>query len=245
MRRADGRITLVNAQAERLFGYRRDELIGQPVEILVPERRADRAPRPPGPATSPTRGPRPMGAGHAAGRPPPGRQRVPGRDLPVRHRHRARHARHRRHPRRHRTARSCRPSGNGSGPRPSGTGWKRQLHQSQRLESLGQLAGGVAHDFNNLLAVITNYAAFVGEEASAQDRPAGRLAGGPRRHRRRSSGAAERATELTHQLLAFARRDVVQPRVLDLNDVVTEVEQLLRAHPRRAHRADRPTWPPT
>jgi PAS domain S-box-containing protein len=99
-----------------------------------------------------------------------------------------------------------------------------QLQQSQRLEVLGQLAGGVAHDFNNLLAVILNYAAFVGEELAtghdADFEAAGRDVGQIQR-------AAERATALTHQLLAFARREVVRPVVLDLNDVVTEVQQLL------------------
>jgi PAS domain S-box-containing protein len=99
-----------------------------------------------------------------------------------------------------------------------------RLHQSQRLEVLGQLAGGVAHDFNNLLAVILNYTMFVAEEldATAPDLPA---AG---RDVVQIQRAAERAAELTHQLLAFARREVVQLRVLDLNRVVAEVEQLLR-----------------
>ena len=99
-----------------------------------------------------------------------------------------------------------------------------QLHQTQRLEILGQLAGGIAHDFNNLLAVILNYAAFVAEELAqpgsdldAASRDVGQI-----------QRAAQRATGLTHQLLAFARREVVQPQVLGLNDVVTEVEQLLR-----------------
>jgi two-component system cell cycle sensor histidine kinase/response regulator CckA len=99
-----------------------------------------------------------------------------------------------------------------------------QLQQSQRLEVLGQLAGGVAHDFNNLLAVILNYAAFVVEELAtghdADFAAAGRDVGQIQR-------AAERATALTHQLLAFARREIVRPVVLDLNDVVTEVLQLL------------------
>jgi len=105
---------------------------------------------------------------------------------------------------------------------------ERQHHQSQRLESLGQLAGGVAHDFNNLLAVILNYAAFVEEEVggAADDGVPGRwteVRGDVEQIRR----AAERATALTHQLLAFGRREVVQPRLLNLNDVVADVEQLL------------------
>jgi PAS domain S-box-containing protein len=99
-----------------------------------------------------------------------------------------------------------------------------QLQQGQRLEVLGQLAGGVAHDFNNLLAVILNYAAFVVEELAAG--PAGDLVTASR-DVGQIQRAAERATALTHQLLAFARREVVQPRVLDLNVVVNEVQQLL------------------
>jgi signal transduction histidine kinase/CheY-like chemotaxis protein len=107
---------------------------------------------------------------------------------------------------------------------------KEQLQaQAQRLESLGQLAGGVAHDFNNLLAVILNYVTFVAEDisAAAGPDPAGHL---------RAAGAdlaqikkaAERAAELTHQLLVFARRDVIRPQVLDLDNVITAVEDMLR-----------------
>ena len=106
---------------------------------------------------------------------------------------------------------------------------ERQLHQSQRLESLGQLAGGVAHDFNNLLAVIMNYASFIGEEvANAAISEGGEHWEAVRQDVAQVQRAAERATELTHQLLAFGRREVVQPEVLDLNDVVRNVEQLLR-----------------
>jgi PAS domain S-box-containing protein len=99
-----------------------------------------------------------------------------------------------------------------------------QLHRSQRLESLGQLAGGVAHDFNNLLAVILNYAAFVIEESGSPDADLGAIGRDGEQIRR----AAERGSELTHQLLAFARREVIRPRVLDINRVITDVEQLLR-----------------
>jgi two-component system cell cycle sensor histidine kinase/response regulator CckA len=103
-----------------------------------------------------------------------------------------------------------------------------QLHQAQRLESLGQLAGGVAHDFNNILAVILNYAAFVAEEVSAAARTEpGGMWEAVRRDVEQIERAAERATTLTHQLLAFGRREVVQPRVLNLNESVTAVEQLL------------------
>ncbi|HEY5987077.1 MAG TPA: ATP-binding protein, partial [Streptosporangiaceae bacterium] len=103
---------------------------------------------------------------------------------------------------------------------------ERQLQQSQRLESLGQLAGGVAHDFNNLLGVISSYAAFVAEQVETEAPQDGwqTIRSDIAQVRR----AADRAAELTHQLLSFARREVVQPRVLHLNDLVASVEQLLQ-----------------
>ena len=104
-----------------------------------------------------------------------------------------------------------------------------QLHQSQRMESLGQLAGGVAHDFNNLLAVILNYASFVAEELSgAAATPTGAQWKGPLKDVEQIQLAAERASLLTHQLLSFARREVVQARALSLNSAITRMEQILR-----------------
>jgi signal transduction histidine kinase/CheY-like chemotaxis protein len=105
----------------------------------------------------------------------------------------------------------------------------RSLVQAQRLESLGQLAGGVAHDFNNLLAVILNYLSFASEEVAEAAGP------DPAPHLEAASAdlaeaekAAQRAAGLTHQLLLFARRDVVRPQVLDLDSVITSVEEMLR-----------------
>jgi len=112
-----------------------------------------------------------------------------------------------------------------------------QLIEAQRLESLGQLASGVAHDFNNLLAVILNYVSFVSEEITAAVSEEITAATGPAvaRHLESASAdlaqirkAAERAAELTHQLLVFARREVVRPQVLDLDSVVSAVEEMLR-----------------
>ncbi len=104
-----------------------------------------------------------------------------------------------------------------------------QLHQSHRMESLGQLAGGVAHDFNNLLAVILNYASFVAEElATATSSPTGAQWAGPLKDVEQIQLAAERASVLTHQLLSFARREVIQARPLSLNDAITRMEQILR-----------------
>jgi signal transduction histidine kinase len=102
---------------------------------------------------------------------------------------------------------------------------ERHLHQSQRLESLAQLAGGVAHDFNNLLGVISSYAAFAGEEV-AKEAPDARWQA-VRDDIAQVEQAAERAAGLTHQLLAFARQELIQPRVLNINEVVLSVEQLL------------------
>jgi PAS domain S-box-containing protein len=104
-----------------------------------------------------------------------------------------------------------------------------QLHQSQRMESLGQLAGGVAHDFNNLLAVILNYASFVTEElTSAVAEPEGTKWEAPLKDLHQIQVAAERASVLTHQLLAFARKEVIQARALSINDAIRSVEEILR-----------------
>jgi PAS domain S-box-containing protein len=92
-----------------------------------------------------------------------------------------------------------------------------QLRQSQKLEAVGQLAGGVAHDFNNLLTVIAGYG-----ESLLTD-----LEGEPREAAREISLAAERATALTRQLLAFGRQQLVQPRILDLNAVVRGFQGML------------------
>jgi signal transduction histidine kinase len=94
-----------------------------------------------------------------------------------------------------------------------------RLHQSQRLESLGQLAGGVAHDFNNLLAVILNCASFVAD-ATAGDESV-------RADVEQIRRSAERAAKLTRQLMVFGRRDRAQLEALDLGAVVADVQSLL------------------
>jgi PAS domain S-box-containing protein len=95
-----------------------------------------------------------------------------------------------------------------------------QFRQSQKMEAVGRLAGGVAHDFNNLLTVIQGYCDLLREEV--RDEP--RL----REDVEEIAEAAERAAGLTRQLLAFSRRQLLAPRVVDLNDVVARMEGLLR-----------------
>jgi signal transduction histidine kinase/CheY-like chemotaxis protein len=95
-----------------------------------------------------------------------------------------------------------------------------QLRQSQKMEAIGQLAGGVAHDFNNLLSVILNYTRFSMEGLEEDDER--------RRDMEEVIRAGEQASRLTQQLLAFSRKDVAQPTELSLNDVVADLERMLR-----------------
>ena len=94
-----------------------------------------------------------------------------------------------------------------------------QLRQAQKMEAVGQLAGGIAHDFNNILAVIMNYADFVIEDLDPAD-PC-------RSDVQEIVKAGDRAAQLVRQLLAFSRKEVVEPRVIDLNTVVEELQGLL------------------
>jgi PAS domain S-box-containing protein len=93
-----------------------------------------------------------------------------------------------------------------------------QLAQTSKLESLGRLAGGIAHDYNNLLTIILSQATLI--EESVAD-------GTIREELRKITTAANRAAVLTKQLLAFARRQIYEPRIVDLNDVIATTEQML------------------
>jgi PAS domain S-box-containing protein len=96
---------------------------------------------------------------------------------------------------------------------------EQQLRQSQKMEAVGRLAGGIAHDFNNLLMVISGYSEFLLERLGDEPRlrgPAQEIA-----------SAAERASSLTRQLLAFSRKQMLAPRIVSLNDVATENLKML------------------
>jgi len=222
---ANGRIVLANAQTSRLLGYPREEIIGQPVEILVPAELRDRH------VGFRTRyiadpGNRPMGGGQQLMAQRKDGSRFPAdislsslqtdegllvaaaiRDATERLAVQAEHDRLKAVAEEERLA--------------------RRLQQTQRLESLGQLAGGVAHDFNNLLAVIVNYAAFVAEEVgNAADADTDRWSP-VARDVEQIQRAADRGITLTHQLLAFGRREVARPRLISLNQVIHEVHRML------------------
>ena len=104
-----------------------------------------------------------------------------------------------------------------------------QLRQSQRLEALGELAGGVAHDFNNLIGVILNFTLFVKERLEeAVTAPDGERWEPVLQDVARIERATASAATLTHRLLAFARREVIQPQALSINSVVSELLPLFK-----------------
>jgi len=96
---------------------------------------------------------------------------------------------------------------------------RNQLRQAQKMEAIGRLAGGIAHDFNNLLTVIRGYSKLLLDRATGHEFRGG-LA--------RIDDAADRAASLTSQLLAFSRRQVLQPKVFNLNTLVQNLEKMLR-----------------
>jgi PAS domain S-box-containing protein len=203
-----GHIVLVNGQAERLFGYGREELAGKAIETLVPARfQESHRDRRSAYFTEPRT--RPMGIGVELFA-----VRHDGTEFPVEV-----------------SLSHLQLDGETIGiaavrdisARAESEREKAlqdQLHRARRLESVGQLAGGIAHDFNNILGVIMNYAEFVADELE----PDSKAQGDVEEIRR----AAERAAALTRQLLIFSRREVVKPEVLYLREVIGELKNLLQ-----------------
>ncbi|MBM2621340.1 PAS domain S-box protein [Actinoplanes sp. LDG1-06] len=205
----DGRIVLSNTQAEQLFGQTRSGLIGRAIGDLLSPPLPESPPPGPDPEAEPTLAHRmdgttvPVEVSMSLLPTDEGRLRCAViRDITERVRAQDRLRQLQAEAERARM--------------------EAQLQRTQRLEGLGQLAGGVAHDFNNLIAVIANYATFI--EESATESGLTEIAGDAGQITR----AAQRGADLTHQLLAFARREVVRPRPLDINDVVTDIEEMLR-----------------
>ncbi len=221
----DGHIALINAQAERLFGYQRDELLGRPVEVLVPERARLQHPQHREHYFAHAQR-RAMGAGMALAAVRKDGSEFPAeislssletdqgvivsaavRDVTERLEVQAERERL--------AAQAERDAA------------ERRMQHTRRLESLGQLAGGVAHDFNNILAVIGSYTEMSIETLDAPVPTADELTG-VRADLTQVSRATERAGQLTKQLLAFGRREITQAEVLSLNHLIRDVEQMLR-----------------
>lgn len=97
---------------------------------------------------------------------------------------------------------------------------EQQFLQAQKMEAIGRLAGGVAHDFNNMLSAILGFAGIVARELREDDPLQGDV--------REITSAAERASTLTRQLLAFSRKQILEPKVLELNRHVASLENMLR-----------------
>jgi signal transduction histidine kinase len=99
-------------------------------------------------------------------------------------------------------------------------GLEKQIHQLQRFEAIGRLAGGVAHDFNNVLGVITGYSEMLLDKLNSDPKLAALVT--------EVLKATERGASLTKQLLAFSRQQVLQPRVIDIQEHIKRIEDLLR-----------------
>lgn len=250
-----GKIILVNAQTERLFGYKREELLGRPVETLIPERyrtnhlryRSDYTEEPQL---------RPMGAGRELFG-----LRKDGTEFPVeislspfrtkegilvfsavrditmqkQAQNELRQAKEGLETRvRERTAELLQANDalqaeivqRELAMRQRDTEQERarrleeQLLLTQKMEAIGRLAGGIAHDFNNLLGVILGNTEMILKPGTLAAPQAERV--------EQIKMAADEAASVTRQLLAFARQQVAEPRVLDLNVVLTDLEPLLR-----------------
>ena len=204
----DGRIAFVNDHTEVLFGYQRSELLGHSVEMLVPERfRGAHVSHRGAYRSLPSQ--RPMGSGLDLVA-----RRRDGSEFPIDVR---------------------------LGPLESKDGLRvisvlhdiserkradverqlleEKLQQAHRVEAIGRLTGGIAHDFNNLLTVISGYTEILLRRLAPETEESKEIA--------EINKAAERAAQLTRQLLAYSRKQNLNPTVLDLNNVVTETQTML------------------
>jgi len=197
-----GRIVLINAQAERTFGYVRDDLLGQSMEILVPERLRQKCQKM---RTAFFREPQKQALGK-------GLElqglRKDGTEFPVE------------------INLSLLETADGvwgSAAVRDLTERRKledQFRQAQKMESIGTLAGGIAHDFNNLLTVILSYSSTLSEDLTSTPKQ--------QRAAEQIHMAAERGAALTRQMLAFGRRQIFQLRVVNLNDIIRNLLTMLQ-----------------
>ncbi|HYT24817.1 MAG TPA: PAS domain S-box protein [Candidatus Polarisedimenticolia bacterium] len=198
----EGRIVLVNAQAEETFGYQREDLLGQPMDILVPERLREKCLEY---RTTFLRGPHKPSMGATLeiyG------LRRDGSEFPVEIKLSLLETEE--------GLWGCAAIRDLTERRKL----EQQFRQAQKMESIGTLAGGIAHDFNNLLTVILSYSSSLSEELPKDSR-----------HHRAAEQvhvAAERGAALTSQMLAFSRKQVFQLRVLNLNDIIRNLLKMLQ-----------------
>jgi PAS domain S-box-containing protein len=197
----EGILTSWNMGAERTFGYTADEAIGKPIGFLIPQDRLDEE----------SQIIERVKQGERVTHFETVRRRKDGKEINI--------------------ALTISPIKDGTGTIigfskiardiTEQKGLEAQLRQSQKMEGVGQLAGGIAHDFNNLLTVINSYSAMVLGELDFSNPFA-------RNGIEQIKEAGHRAASLTRQLLMFSRQQVLEPKVLDLNEVVSNIGKLLR-----------------
>ena len=198
----DGRIVVVNAQAEKTFGYKREELLGQPMDILVVERLREKC------SAYRTRFFKEPNRALAGTTLEIFGLRRDGTEFPVEI---------------NLSLLETEEGLWGSAAIRDLTERRKlesQFRQAQKMESIGTLSGGIAHDFNNLLTVILSYSHSLAEELN-----------GDSKHQRAAEQihqAAERGAALTRQMLAFSRQQVFQVRVLNLNDIIRNLLKMLQ-----------------